>query len=268
MKQDLSYCGQVVREQDRDRFLLSMFAPPDRREALWALFAFNHEIAKTREVVSEMQLGLIRLQWWREAIGAIYDLGVIPDHEVVKALAAAVETYKLPREHFETLIYAREFDLEDVLPGNLEGLLNYADFTATPLMKLAVRIAGGDEDAEPVQPVAVNYALAGILRAVPFHASQRRCYLPDDLMKQNVVRIESGLYEGKKQDGLRDVVKAVAAQIVPGVKPELDFLKAAQKLSLIYAGQIRRARYDVFSPKLRIPPVLRELRVVLGVKAA
>ena len=114
----------------------------------------------------------------------------------------------------------------------------------------------------------MNYALAGILRAVVFHAGERRCYLPEDLMKANSVRIESGLYEGKKQDGLRDVVKTVAGQIVPGVKPELDFLKAAQKLSLIYAGQIRRAQYDVFSRKLRIPPVLRELRLVLGVKAA
>ena len=77
MAKTLSYCGQVVRDQDRDRFLLSLFAPADRREALWALFAFNHEIAKTREVVTEMQLGLIRLQWWREQVTNIFKISIV-----------------------------------------------------------------------------------------------------------------------------------------------------------------------------------------------
>ena len=183
MEKTLSYCGQIVRDYDPDRFLLSMFAPATVREDLWALFAFNHEIAKTREVVTETQLGLIRLQWWREAIAALYgeqtERGV-PEHEVVRPLAEAIKRHNLPREHFDKLIYAREFDLEDVLPGNLEGLLNYADFTTTPLMKLAVQICGDDPEMELVQPVAVNYALMGILRAVPTHARQRRCYLPED----------------------------------------------------------------------------------------
>ena len=242
-----------------------MFAPPETREALWALFAFNYEIAKTREVVSEMQLGLIRLQWWREAIGKIYEMGEAPEHEILKPLAAAIKAHALPREYFETLIYAREFDLENVLPGNIEGLVNYADFTGTPLLKLAVKIAGGDAEAEPVQPVAVNYALAGILRAVVFHARQHRCYLPEDLMKAQEVRI-SQLYDLKAPENLPKVIEAVAAQAVPGAKPQNTFLKASQKLAMIQLGQIRRAGYDVFSPKMQIPPVFRELRLILATR--
>ena len=64
----LSYCGQEVRKYDKDRFLTALFAPADRREALFALYAFNLEIAKTREVVTEPVLGQIRLQWWYDAI--------------------------------------------------------------------------------------------------------------------------------------------------------------------------------------------------------
>ena len=52
----LSYCGEMVRKHDPDRFLLSLFMKPDRREALWALYAFNHEIARTREVVTETKI--------------------------------------------------------------------------------------------------------------------------------------------------------------------------------------------------------------------
>ena len=265
MKQALSFCGQLVREQDRDRFLLSFFAPPESREALWALFAFNYEIAKTREVVSEMQLGLIRLQWWREAIGRIYDTGAVPEHEVLQPLAAAIKAHDLPREYFETMIYAREFDLEDVLPGNMEGLINYADFTNTPLLKLAVKITGGDPEAEPVQPVAVNYALAGILRAVPFHAAQRRCLLPEDLMQAQGIRL-THLYDLKPPENLPKVVEAVAGQIVRGVAPGNVFLKATQKLAIINAGKIRRTGYDVFDPKMQIPPFFKELRLILATK--
>ena len=58
----LSYCAEEVRLGDRDRFLMTLFAPSEHREALFALYAFNIEISKTREVVSEAMLGAIRLQ--------------------------------------------------------------------------------------------------------------------------------------------------------------------------------------------------------------
>ena len=68
--QNLSPLARLVRRHDRDRFLTALFAPAERREDLLALYAFNYEIAKTREVVSEPVLGQIRLQWWRETIDA------------------------------------------------------------------------------------------------------------------------------------------------------------------------------------------------------
>ena len=259
----LSYCGQIVREHDPDRFLLSHFAPADRREALWALFAFNHEVAKTREVVSETQLGLIRLQWWREAIAAIYKEGDAPEHEVVQALAEAIVAYDLPREAFDTLIYAREFDLEDVLPAHMEGVLHYADLTSSPILQLAVKIAGGDEKIEPIAAVGTNYALAGILRASVAFARQRRCYLPQDLMEEYNVSVNK-LFELKVQDGLKEVVRLVADEFVDGVKCDSRFLKAHQKLAELYIGQLERRDYDVFDGRLILPPAFKALRLYLN----
>ena len=69
----LSACAEQVRRQDRERYLTALFAPAERREDLFALYTFNHEVAKTAEVVSEAMVGRIRLQWWREAIAEIYD---------------------------------------------------------------------------------------------------------------------------------------------------------------------------------------------------
>ncbi|MCB1592061.1 MAG: squalene/phytoene synthase family protein [Alphaproteobacteria bacterium] len=262
---DITECGQIVRENDPDRFLLSLFASPDRRPDLWGLFAFNHEIAKTREVVSDSTLGLIRLQWWRDEIGSIYAGERSAENVVLGALSSVIHRYSLPQEHFHTLLYAREFDLENVCPGNLEGLLNYCDFTSTPLLKLAVIIAGGEPEMEPVFPVAVNYALAGLLRSVRVHAMQERCYLPEDLMERyNIVK--SGLFSLKQQNSLGPLLSEIAQARTPGVKPALPFLKAVSVLSDIYLNHLNRLKYNIYSPRYSIEPPFKALRLALAIK--
>ena len=62
------YCEQLVREADKDRFLATLFAPAAQRPALFALYAFNAEIARVRDVAREPMPGEIRLQWWREVV--------------------------------------------------------------------------------------------------------------------------------------------------------------------------------------------------------
>jgi phytoene synthase len=261
MVNTLSYCGALVKDQDPDRFLITLMMPAPAREDLFALFAFNHEIAKTREVVSETQLGLIRLQWWRDQIANIYSGGEVPEHEILQPLARAIKEHGLPQETFERLIYAREFDLEDVLPSSPEGLLNYADFTSTPLMKLALEILGYNPELEAVQPVAVNYALMGIIRAVPFFAAQHRCLLPENLMRKYKVK---KLYELKPEGDLPGLIREIAGEFVPGLRPAPLFLKLSANLARMYRQQMRVCRFDPFHPHLRLSLPFKALRLWLS----
>ena len=72
----------LLRRYDRDRFQTALFAPAERREALLALYAFNYEIGRVRETVTEPMLGQIRLQWWREVVAAAF-AGEPPRHHLV-----------------------------------------------------------------------------------------------------------------------------------------------------------------------------------------
>src|SRR5438445_9502835 len=100
----------LVRQHDRDRYQTALFAPADRREALFALYAFNYEIARVRETVTQPMLGQIRLQWWREVLDAAY-AGVPPrNHPVAVALTAAIREFGLTRELFDRLVDTRERD--------------------------------------------------------------------------------------------------------------------------------------------------------------
>src|SRR3954465_7509110 len=85
----LSAVAAIVRRHDRDRYQTALFAPADRREALFALYAFNHEVARVREAVTTPMLGQIRLQWWREIIDAAYAGTPARRHEVATPLVAA-----------------------------------------------------------------------------------------------------------------------------------------------------------------------------------
>lgn len=260
----LSYCAETVRKYDPDRFLLSLFAAPACREALFALYAFNYEIAKTREVVTETQLGLIRQQWWRDALAGVYEHGKVLEHQVLQPLATAIKTYDLPRESFDNIIYAREFDLEDRLPSTLDGLVKYAEYTSAPLLSLSLKIQGVTAEQAQVEKIATAYALTGLLRAVPVHLSQRRCYMPENLVQRQQITAYD-LYDGTGIPKLPAVVAEVA-----GVAEKLlqnsgvirhPFLKRQAKLAALYLSQMEAQEYDVFSNKLAAPPALRELRV-------
>ena len=89
------YCHDLVRAGDKDRYLTSLFTPDRLRPHLLALYAFNIEIARIRETVSEAALGEIRLHWWRDAIEGIY-AGNSHGHPVIEALAPSIELAQLP----------------------------------------------------------------------------------------------------------------------------------------------------------------------------
>ena len=143
----LSPCGEIVRKGDPVRFRTALFAPPSRREGLFALYAFNLEIAKVAPMVSEPMIGEIRLQWWRDSLDMAFGDGPVRRHEVVAPLAVVIREAGLPRAPFDALIDARACDLDPAFPASPEALTAYLRETAGSLAALAVRALGGEADA-------------------------------------------------------------------------------------------------------------------------
>ncbi len=244
-RQPLTYCGALVRQQDRDRFFLSLAVEPERRAALWALFAFNIEIAKTREVVTETQLGLIRLQWWRDNIAALYDGKEPFGNPILIELAAAILMYDLPQVDFDALLYAREFDLEGVTPPDLKGLENYADFTTTPLNRLALKIIGQAADEKTLRDISTGYALTGIMRAAPYHAARGMMLIPPDV-------------------SLADIAARAEVLLITSLK-EGKFLKFSAALACHYINKLQRNGFNPADPRLNIFPIYLIFKVFIGI---
>src|SRR5437763_1569284 len=103
----------MVRKSDYDRYAAAVFARKSLRSHLYALYAFNYEVAKTAETVSEPLAGQIRLQWWRDALGELR-AGKRREHPVVLALAEVLSAHDLPQGLFDQMIDAREWDLDEM----------------------------------------------------------------------------------------------------------------------------------------------------------
>jgi phytoene synthase len=178
---DLSPIGAIARRADPDRFLCSVFAPPARREALWTLIAFNHELARAREAASEPVLALMRLTWWREVVEEALAGGTARAHEVAGPVHAAVASGALDGASLIAMAEAREAECEEDGFASEGAFRAYLRGTAGGFAVAVGRALGAPAPLLPaLQAAGALFGLAGVLRAVPFHAAQGRCLLPRD----------------------------------------------------------------------------------------
>lgn len=271
----LSAVAELVRRHDRDRYMTALFAPAVRREALFALYAFNYEIARVREVVREPMLGQIRLQWWREVIDAAFAGAPTRQHPIALALTATIREHRLPRALIEWLIDTRERDLDDEPPATMAALEDYAAGTSATVIALAFEIldARGTGAESVATEAGIGYALAGLLRAMPFHARAGRSYIPAEVAKR--AGLDPGDYGAlRPTPSLRRAVAEItetagahlhAARALRGKVPRSGLP------ALLPAGiaaralvRLRRADNNPFDPHLAKPDPLQSWRLLLA----
>jgi NADH dehydrogenase [ubiquinone] 1 alpha subcomplex assembly factor 6 len=246
----LSQAALLVRRHDRDRYQTALFAPVARREALFALYAFNYEIARVREAARKPMLGQIRLQWWRENIAAAFEGDMIRQHPVVEAVTAAIRENVLTRAHFERLIEARERDLGAEPPASLVGLEDYAEGTSAPLVQLALEVLGaaGPAATEAGRHVGIAYALAGLLRAIPFDARLGHARIGAEIPLAAIAdRAAQHLREARTRRGA--IPRAATAALLPAV------------VATRYLARFRAAACDPFAGELAAPDPLQAWRL-------
>jgi phytoene/squalene synthetase len=168
-----------VRAADPDRYFAALFAPAALRPYLFAFYAFNAEVARVAETVREPMLGAIRLEWWREtAEGAAK--GTPRNHDVAKGLADLLAEKPVALADLETLIAARAFDSSADHFADFAALETYLDATGGAVMRVAAKILGGKP--EITREAGQAFGMTGLLRALPFHNSRHKLYLPLDLL--------------------------------------------------------------------------------------
>jgi phytoene synthase len=180
MQEAASYCADLVRTADRDRYIATLFAPAQYRDALYALYAFDVEVAHVRERAREAAPGEIRLQWWREVLQGERH-GEAAASPVAASLLSTIERHRLPVNAMLALLDARRFDLYNDPMRTIAELEGYALKTASALIAMAAQILGVDA-AAAARWAGKAYTLAEVLASFPKHAARRQLYLPVELL--------------------------------------------------------------------------------------
>src|SRR5882757_2763999 len=97
---------EEIQKFDYDRYLSIIFSPPEKRADIQAIILFNLEIARIKSKVSEPMMGMIRLQWWCEALDELYDpMRNLRRHNIVAQLKTAVDNNRsLSKDDFLTIL--------------------------------------------------------------------------------------------------------------------------------------------------------------------
>ncbi len=203
--------AEFVRRHDPDRFLCALFAPAARRDALFALIAFNHELARAREAARTPLVALMRLQWWRDAVEEAAAGKPPRRHEVAEPLARAIRDGRLDPADLLALADARETEAEEEDPiPTVPAFEAYLRGTAGTLAVAAGRSLGAPPEAlAGLQRRGTAYGATGVLRAVPALARQGRCLLPADALVAHGLSAHAVL-----RDPTAPALKDVAANLL------------------------------------------------------
>ena len=160
--------------------------PNDRREAMFAIYAFCREIDDIADEPRALDEKRRLLSEWRQEIDSIF-IGN-PFKLTGLALSIAINAYDLQKQDFQDLIDGMEMDANETATHapSMEILDIYCDRVASSVGRLSVRVFG--ETSKSAQQVAFSLGralqLTNILRDIHDDAKQDRLYLPANLLDQ------------------------------------------------------------------------------------
>jgi phytoene synthase len=255
------FCADLVRSHDFVRYASTLFVPVELRRPLLALYAFNAEVSRVREQVSQPLPGEVRLQWWTDMLlGAGH--GGVEGNPVASELLRVIQNYRLPVERLVRLVEEHQFDVyNDPMPTQ-SALEGYANDTSSTLFALAGRVAAppSAELDHLARHAGLTFGFVQAINAMPRDAARRQLFVPLQLLEKHGSGMEQ-VFSGRQTPQARaaideliasarqhlDTALALLAEVSPEMRP--IFLP----LAIVRADlrRLSRADNDPFPPHFR-----------------
>jgi phytoene synthase len=257
-KESAAFCADLVRTHDFARYASTLFLPQIQRRALLSIYAFDVEISRVRDQVSQPLPGEMRLQWWTDMLAG-EGHGGIEGNPVAAELQLAIQDRHLPVERLSRLIDEHQFDLYNDPMPTMAALESYLNDTASALFSLGAGIAGGQsgEIEHLARHAGLAQGMAQVMAALPRDASRRQLFVPLQVLQQHGSGMEE-VFAGRQTAKLRAVLHqlvgdaqghlktafALLATVPPQVRPVFLPLKLVARELM----RMSRADSDPFAP--------------------
>ncbi|KAJ3910482.1 isoprenoid synthase domain-containing protein [Lentinula edodes] len=203
----VEYCTNFVQKYDYEAYLIGQFWPKEVRGPYFALKAFSTELAMIQDNVSNSSIGMMRMQFWRDATKALND-GNPPAHPIALALHQASIKANLPTYHFKRIIDARDAELQAPVHLTVESLTAHSESTSSTVLYLLLSLLSLPSStlSHAASHLGAAQTFTTLLRALPFHAKNGRMVLPAEITAKHGVVQEDVFRRGPAAKGLDDAV--------------------------------------------------------------
>ncbi|ANQ85076.1 presqualene diphosphate synthase HpnD [Azoarcus olearius] len=181
------YCQDKAAKSGSSFYYSFMFLPPERRQAITALYAFCREVDDVVDECHDVSLAHIKLDWWRQEVGRVF--GGTPTHPVGLALQDVTARFRLPQARLLEIIDGMAMDLSQSRYLDFKGLQLYCYRVASVVGLLAAEIFGYTDPRtlDYAHDLGLAFQLTNIIRDVGEDARRGRIYLPiEDLQRFQV----------------------------------------------------------------------------------
>ncbi len=188
---DLDAVEAIVRNAGTSFYRGMRILPPDRRMAMYAIYAFCRIVDDIADDPAPFHTVLPRLNEWRARVVGLY--AGHAGSAVERVLLRAIQTYDLRQRDFEAVIDGMQMDAETaIVAPDLETLDLYCDRVAAAVGRLSVRAFGdASMDADRVAwSLGRALQLTNILRDVAEDAARQRLYLPREYLVEAEIPLE------------------------------------------------------------------------------
>lgn len=199
------YCQDKAAKSGSSFYYSFMFLPPERRQAITALYAFCREVDDVVDECHDISLAHTKLDWWRQELGRVFS--GTPTHPVGHALQDVIGRFNLPQEQLLEIIDGMAMDLQQTRYLDFKGLQLYCYRVASVVGLLAAEIFGytNRQTQKYAHDLGMAFQLTNIIRDVGEDARRGRIYLPiEDLQRFNVPANE--ILEAKYSDNFRQLM--------------------------------------------------------------
>lgn len=250
------YCRRLCEAGDPDRYACTLPAR-NERQALWAALAFHIETGRVITEVTIPQAGLIRLQWWRDAL----ENGDTASNAVLAELAR----HGVPHAPLHALLDLRCEELVTSCPESDDELAARARATALPLLDIAAHVANAPSG---YAPLAAAYGLCGMARSLTWHAASGRCTIPAPVLFEMGLapeQVDHIAPNPRLNDFVESLCARAATELAAATIPPHPFFEGQARIVRLFLKRIAKAGYDPFDTRVSGPYPFLSLRLLLGI---
>lgn len=178
------YCRDRAAKSGSSFYYSFVFLPPERRQAITALYAFCREVDDVVDECTEVEIANAKLAWWRTELDRVFDGE--PTHPVGQALKDVITRFELPREQLMEIIDGMAMDLAQARYADFKSLQLYCYRVASVVGLLSAEIFGYTDrhTLKYAHDLGMAFQLTNIIRDVGDDARRGRIYLPIDELER------------------------------------------------------------------------------------